>query len=122
MIRRQRIGVPLILLTAGITVFLLNAATSKTSSNWAAAGALAVAREGACSVALTDGRILVVGGRNTDGVLANVDIADLDGNVAPASPMANPRSGQSCSVLPDGKVMVAGGATNGGPTNVVEIY
>src|SRR5689334_18133631 len=99
MFRRQRIrGSLLVLLTAGITVFLLKAATtSKISSNWAAAGTLAVARAGACSVPLADGQILVAGGRNADGAVANVDLLDLQGNVAPVSAMANPRSGQSCS-------------------------
>src|SRR6266567_1084252 len=105
-----------------VAALLLSAAPQRLGHNWTAGGNLAVGREGACAVALADGRVLVIGGRTADGVVASVDILGAQGGFTTAAAMANPRSGMSCSLLPDGTVLVAGGSSNGGPTNPSEIY
>ena len=86
-------------------------------------GDAAGARAGVCTVALSDGRVLITGGAGRAGALADVEIVSPDGSRAPAAPMAMPRSRHACATLPDGRALVAGGVTaGGGITNAAEIY
>ena len=55
-------------------VLLSGAILSAAPPRWAVRGDLEGAREGACSVALADNRMLVIGGRTDDGASARVDV------------------------------------------------
>jgi hypothetical protein len=79
-------------------------------------------RDGACSVLLRDGRILVTGGTGSSGTLASSEIFGTDGSFSPAATLANGRSNHTCSLLPDGTVLVTGGRNDSGPLNSTEIY
>src|SRR5450759_3774448 len=89
-----------------LAALLLSAATRPARNDWSAGGSLATGREGACSVALADSRVLVIGGRNAHGAVASAEVLGVDGSFTPVSPMANARSGQTCSLLADGTVLV----------------
>src|SRR5437773_300265 len=113
-----------VILTALVSAFLLSSANSNSpKKEWSPSGEMAVGRAGACSVALADGRVLVIGGRSSEGgVMPNADLLGDHDIFTAVAPMANSRSGHSCSLLPNGSVLVAGGASNSGALNVVEIY
>src|SRR5437773_10024960 len=51
------------------------------SGSWASAGNMTVARAGAASVLLQDGRTLISGGGSAGGALASGEIFDTSGNV-----------------------------------------
>ena len=90
---------------------------------------MAVARAGAASVLLQDGRTLITGGVSASGALASVEIFDTTGNFC-AAPLCVPpasmnfaRSKHTATVLQDGRVLVAGGIGGGGtPVASAEIY
>ncbi len=87
-------------------------------------------REGAVSVVLDDGRVLVIGGRAASGPVATVEALNADGAIAVLPSMSSPRVGHTAVVLADGSVLVAGGttlvATDQGtveaPTSSAEIF
>jgi len=92
------------------------------SGTWAAAGEAAVPN-GAVSVALADGRVVVAGGES-DGTLSSA-ISTYDpasGAWARVGDLVTPRSGHAMTVLKDGRVLIAGGTTPSGPTFDIEIY
>jgi hypothetical protein len=63
------------------------------------------------AVRLQDGRVLIIGGINEDGVLASAELFDpATGRFAPVGAMLVPRFVAVASLLPDGRVLVAGGA------------
>src|SRR2546427_9242490 len=76
---------------------------------WKPVAALNSARSEACAAALPNGRMVVAGGSNADGVLTSVEITNESGAFAPASPMQNPRANHACVALADGTMLVAGG-------------
>ncbi len=85
-------------------------------------------RVAAASVALTDGRVMVMGG-DTDSALGTAEIYDHTTGVwTLVAPMASQRRRHTATVLDDGRVLVTGGYTygpDGGATGVltsVEIY
>jgi len=80
---------------------------------------MSAARQGAASAVLADGRILVTGGKDSNGPLASAEF--LSG--ASGGTMATPRYGHIAVALTDGRVLVAGGRTTGDAvTNAAEIY
>jgi hypothetical protein len=91
---------------------------------------LAQPREGAVSVALDDGRVLIIGGRAAAGSVATVEALNADGSLTVLSSMAAPRVGHTAVRLGDGSILVAGGVslveTDQGkieaPTASVEIF
>src|SRR6476646_7081553 len=66
---------------------------------------MSAARQGAASAVLADGRILVTGGKDSNGPLASAEF--LSG--ASGGTMATPRYGHIAVALTDGRVLVAGG-------------
>lgn len=76
---------------------------------------------------LPDGSILLAGGTNGSGVLANAEIFDPTAvSFTPtATTMKFPREQHTASLLPNGRVLLAGGFTtfpSTGPSNSTEIY
>ena len=82
------------------------------------------------SVALDDGRVLIIGGRTAAGPVATVEALNADGSLTVLPSMAAPRVGHTAVLLADGSVLVAGGttvvATDQGtveaPTSSAEIF
>lgn len=80
-----------------------------TTHEWVATGSLNVARESPEALRLSNGKILVIGGRNTD-ALASCELFDPSTNTwASAGSMSCARSNAACVELPSGKILVAGG-------------
>src|SRR5688500_5861042 len=104
---------------------LLNASVPQVAAGtWASAGGFGPIPEGAAAATLTDGRMVIAGGRYDNGTLVSqigiFDPAsqswDNGGNLAMA------RTGHTASALSDGRVLFAGGITANGVTSDVEIY
>ncbi len=107
----------------GITLLLRASLPTVATGTWVAAGNLSAARSGACTVVLSDGRLLISGGADASGPTATADLFSTTGSWSAAVSMNSARSHQSCAVLQDGRVLVAGGTTSGGGiTNSAEIY
>ena len=85
---------------------------------------LAVPRTGHTATALSDGRILITGGRDTDGnLVAASEIFDPETQTSSASATLNTaRVDHSATVLADGRVLVAGGTGASGALSSAEIF
>jgi hypothetical protein len=81
------------------------------TGQWLQGPALAQPREGAVSVALDDGRVLVIGGRTANGPVNTVEVFDTNGAISAGAPMLAPHVGHTATKLPDGSVLVIGGTT-----------
>ncbi len=95
------------------------------SNTWSSAGQLTTARSGAAAVQLIDGRILITGGTDANGVpQATAEIYDPTSGAFLAIPSMNvPRANHAAVLLETGDVLVTGGLTTGGSySNSAEIY
>lgn len=94
------------------------------TGTWASGNSLNTGRSGATAVLLPDGRILIAGGTDANGVvLSSAEIVNTDGSISAATPMSVARTAHAAIVLPDGDVLVSGGKTaDGGSTNSAELY
>jgi hypothetical protein len=76
------------------------------------------------TVALTDGRILIVGGAGPDGAATNV-VASFDtatNQFAVAGTLVSARAGHTATLLKDGRVLVTGGTVDGLVSTDIEIF
>jgi Ca2+-binding RTX toxin-like protein len=92
---------------------IFDPATNSFSS--AGIGSMTVPRVGAVAAALPDGRVLVAGGYDHDGILSSAEVFDPATNSfssAGIGSMSVPRTGAVAAPLPDGRVLVAGGNFN----------
>jgi N-acetylneuraminic acid mutarotase len=111
------------LLIGGIWLLPLLEAQQRSTGKWNVEGAMQSAREGARSVTLKGGRVMIVGGASDSGPVTSVDLFDAGGNAVPAAPMLSPHSQHIAVTLADGRVLVGDGFTAGGSlTNTAEIY
>ena len=93
------------------------------SGTWAPAGDVGAIPNGAASVVLPDGRVLVAGG-TIAGALSN-GVATYDpaaGAWASGGALVVARSGHAAALLKDGRVLFAGGTASEGPSFDIEIY
>jgi hypothetical protein len=134
--RSRRIAGPLFLLliVASFGMWLHGAVPDVPTGQWLPGPALAQPRAGAVSVALDDGRVLVIGGRTASGPVDTVEVFNTNGTMSLGAQMRSPRSGHTATKLPDGNVLVVGGTTmvttdhGSGPvsaeavTNSAEVY
>src|SRR6478672_3615597 len=93
------------------------------SGTWAPAGDVGAIPNGAASVALPDGRVLVAGG-TIAGALSN-GIATYDpaaGAWASGGNLVVARSGHAAALLKDGRVLIVGGFDGQSPLNLAEIF
>ena len=129
---KSRLTLPLLvaLTIGGYGVGIHGSVPDVPTGQWMPGASLAQPREGAVSVALDDGRVLIIGGRAAAGPVATVEALNADGSVTLLSPMATPRVGHTAVRLTDGSVLVTGGttvvATDQGmietPASITEIF
>src|ERR1700747_2717998 len=94
---------PLLVLSC---VFLMTAAIpSVPTGTWQTWNPMGDARSGAASVLLQDGRVLIIGGNNATGPVANADLFGTDGVFSAAVVMHTARAGHTATVLSDGRVL-----------------
>src|SRR5213076_2153914 len=84
------------------------------SGTWSATGSLASARAGQPSghtaTLLPNGKVLVAGGGDINGIRASAELYDpASGTWSATGSLATARSGHTATLLPNGKVLVAGG-------------
>jgi hypothetical protein len=103
--------------TYGRSAWDLNLNQIAPSGAWIATGNMGTPRMGQTATLLPNGKVLLVGGRNSGNSLdptATAVVYDpASGTFAPAGSMARPRRGHTATLLPTGKVLVAGGLTTG---------
>jgi hypothetical protein len=92
----------------------------REAGTWQPAGSLSVIREGASSVLLPDGRVLVLGGRNEEGPVASAEIY-AEGVWSPVNGLGQ-SWGQTATVLADGRVLIVGGRNANGVSRLLDIY
>src|SRR5437762_2837899 len=99
-------------------------ASGATSNQIEPAGNVVEPRVGQTATALLDGRVLIVGGANTNGVLASAELFDaaLTNSFAPTGPLNVARQGHTATRLADGRVLIAGGQNEGAALASVELY
>jgi hypothetical protein len=104
---------------------LVSADVPRVAANtWAPAGDMGAVPEGTAAAVLADGRIVIAGGRRSDGTLVS-----QIGIFNPASQswedggqLTLARTGHTATALEDGRVLIAGGRTELGASFDVEIY
>lgn len=97
----------------------------RASRSWRTSHPLVEPREEARGVALSDGRILVVGGWHEGTALTSAEVWDPDTERwSPTGPLALARSSLSLVALPGGRAAVSGGLDQGSfaATTAVEIW
>src|SRR5438874_12254951 len=111
-------------LTASVTLAIATFVSASTSTQVKQLDPLVVPRTAHAATALTDGRILITGGRDSAGnIVAVSEIFDPATNTSTASAtLTTPRVDHTATLLPDGKVLVAGGNHGNGPVNSAEIF
>jgi N-acetylneuraminic acid mutarotase len=94
------------------------------AGTWASAGDLGATPDGTASASLADGRLVIAGGRTSEGTLvAQVGIYDpATQSWEDGGQLAMARAGHTATALRDGRVLFAGGRTENGVTFDVEIY
>jgi len=107
-------------------VITTESGVSQTSNTWSAAGQMDQARAGAAVVLLSDGRLLITGGSDVNGVpQASTETFDpATGQFSPAPPMNVARTHHAAITLNTGDVLVTGGVTDTGGdyTDTAEIF
>jgi len=90
---------------------------------FAGAGSLTTARVGHTATSLPDGRVLIAGGWDRDGVVAGTEVYDpATSTFAPGPTMGSRRGGFTATPLPDGRVLVVGGFDGSRRLATAELY
>src|SRR5437773_5943863 len=112
------------LLAAGATLAMAALVGASSSTQVKELSPLVVPRTAHAATALTDGRILITGGRDSAGnIVAVSEIFDPATDTSTASAtLTTPRVDHTATLLPDGTVLVAGGSDGNGSLNSVEIF
>jgi N-acetylneuraminic acid mutarotase len=107
-----------------LCVLPLQASAPVATGTWQQGSVLSTVRTGATATLMPDGRVLIVGGKDGNGIaLATAEVFKLDGTTAPVPSMLTPRYGHSALLLNNGSVLVAGGHTTGGAVvNTAELF
>src|SRR5436309_3238387 len=112
------------LLAAGATLAMAALVGASSSTQVKELSPLVVPRTAHVATALTDGRILITGGRDSAGnIVAVSEIFDPATETSTASAtLTTPRVDHTATLLPNGKVLVAGGTGASGSVNSAEIF
>ncbi|WP_437737185.1 kelch repeat-containing protein [Sorangium sp. So ce1335] len=90
---------------------------------WGSLSPLLATRHGHTATRLPDGRVLVAGGRNQEGVHDSAELFDPDlDQWKPVGPMLAPRQGHTATLLHDGRVLIAGGYGPEGVLDSAELF
>src|SRR6266446_2573446 len=111
-------------LTAGATLAIATFVSASTSTQVKQLDPLVVPRTAHAATALTDGRILITGGRDSAGnIVAVSEIFDpaTETSIAGAT-LTTPRVDHTATLLPNGRVLVAGGTGASGSLTSAEIF
>jgi hypothetical protein len=93
------------------------------TGTWTATGSLATERHDHTATLLRNGKVLVTGGANDDGILASAELYDLaTGSWTPTGSLNVARWRHTATLLCDGTVLVAGGISRQSPVPAAEIY
>lgn len=113
-----------IVVAAGLFQTLRASVPQVATGTWVAAPAFGDIPIGAAAAVLADGRLIVAGGRASDGTpLAEVNIYDATaGTWQRAGQLTRARSALAVAALEDGRVLIAGGRTSDAVTSSIEIY
>jgi hypothetical protein len=99
---------------AWVVAMTVLATSSLAQGRFVASGPLSVARVSHTATLLADGRVLVTGGRTTDGLttLASAEVFDVKAKAwKVVAPMSTGRSHHTATLLADGRVLVTGGTS-----------
>ena len=101
-----------------------NPTSDPTSGAFSSTGSMATARDSHTATLLSDGRVLIAGGKNDNGaVLASAELYDpKTGAFSATGSMATSRGYHTATLLPDGRVLIAGGVTGSGIVASAELY
>src|SRR5437773_2748252 len=112
------------LLAAGATLAMAALVGASSSTQVKELNPLVVPRTAHAATALSDGRILITGGRDSAGnIVAVSEIFDPATETSTASAtLTTPRVDHTATLLPNGKVLVAGGTGASGPLSSAEIF
>jgi len=110
---KSRLTLPLLvaLTIGGYGVGIHGSVPDVPTGQWMPGASLAQPREGAVSVALRDGRVLIIGGRTAAGPVGTVESLNPDGSLTVLHSMSLPRGGHTAVRLADDRVLVVGGTT-----------
>jgi ribosomal protein L18E len=112
-------------LSAGVTLAIATFVSASTSQQLQPLASLAVPRTGHTATALSDGRIIITGGRDDAGTLvADSEIFDPESQTSTGSAtLTTARVDHTATVLLDGRVLVAGGSdADGNALSSAEIF
>src|SRR5207249_851050 len=112
------------LLAAGATLAMAALVGASSSTQVKELSPLVVPRTAHAATALTDGRILITGGRDSAGnIVAVSEIFDPATETSTAgATLTTPRVDHTATLLPNGKVLVAGGTGASGSVTSAEIF
>src|SRR5262245_46873159 len=84
---------------------------------------LSVARHGHTATALTNGRVLIAGGENNDGPVAEVELIDTASQASSSiAKLAVGRTDHTATMLADGKILIIGGSNGSQALRSTEIF
>jgi MBG domain (YGX type)/Immunoglobulin domain/Galactose oxidase, central domain len=111
-------------LATGATLAMATLVGGSSSTQVKELSPLVVARTAHAATALTDGRILITGGRDSAGnIVAVSEIFDPATETSTAgATLTTPRVDHTATLLPNGKVLVAGGTGASGSLTSAEIF
>jgi len=110
---------------AGGRLLPLNANVPQVpSGTWMVAGDRGEIPKDAAAAALSDGRVVVAGGRDSEGrLISQIGVYDpATGTWADGGQLVEARAGHTATALGDGRVLITGGTASYGVTFGVEIY
>ncbi len=111
-----------LVLGAALNGAILDAAAA-VSAQVAATDRLLVPRQGHTATVLSDGRVLIVGGRNESGALASAEVFDpISRTFTSVGSMAEARFDHGAVLLGDGRVLIVGGHNGNNASASAEIY
>ena len=113
-----------ILKTVVIAVLAMVGASFASSARAQVLGTayLNVERRGHTATEIAGGKILVVGGENTNGAVSQAEVFDPATRTFLIIGTATPRTDHTATLLSDGRVLIAGGRDESGALNATEIF
>ena len=112
------------LFTAAGTLATATLIDASSSSQVEQLGPLVVPRSGHAATALTDGRVLITGGRDSAGtIVVTAEVFDPANQTSTAIGMLNTaRINHTATLLADGRVLIVGGTSVSGALTSAEIF